>query len=83
MYVLIFYMLVIIFTTLLMITSIPLGFLLSRILHWEKPITDAYFPPILWVLAIASAVFLSIELLYALTTIYLFFMILTWRKVGK
>jgi hypothetical protein len=73
-------MLTTLYITLALITSIPLGWFLSRLLKEEKPITDTYFPSILWILAIASAVLLSINLTYALTTIYLFFMILTWHK---
>jgi hypothetical protein len=76
-------MLKIVYITLLMITSIPLGILFSRLLKWERPITKKYFPSIIWILAIASAVLLSINLIYALTTIYLFFMILIWWKLGK
>ena len=76
-------MLKIVYITLLMITSIPLGILFSKTLRWERPITKEYFPAIIWVLAIASAVLLFINLTYSLTTIYLFFMVLIWWKLGK
>jgi hypothetical protein len=66
-----------------MITSIPLGFFLSWFLKDEKPLIKSYFPPILWILAIASAIFFYINLVYALTTAYLFFMLLTWWKFSK
>ena len=71
------------YITLIMITSIPLGLFLAKYLKEEHPITKAYFVPILWILAIVSAIFLTINLTYALTTIYLFFMILSWHWLGK
>jgi hypothetical protein len=72
-----------ILTTLLMITSIPLGLFLSKYLKEEQPITKAYFKPFLWILAIASAILISINLSAALTTIYLFFLILTWHRFSR
>ena len=69
--------------SLFMITSIPLGILLSKLLKDESDLTKLYFPPTLWILAIATAIFLAIDVHYALTTGYLFFMILSWLKFSN
>ncbi|MAG39387.1 hypothetical protein CMI41_00250 [Candidatus Pacearchaeota archaeon] len=71
------------YITLVMITSVPLGLFLSWFLKDEKPLVKSYFPPILWILAIAAAILFYINLVYFLTTTYLFFMVLTWWKLGK
>jgi len=77
-------MLTTVYITLAMLTSIPLGILFSKInIKEERSIIKFYFPAILWGLAVASAIFLTLNLLYALTTIYLFIMVFVWWKLNQ
>jgi len=66
-----------------MLTSVPIGLLLSKLLKDESVLTKFYFPPILWIFAIAAAIFLTINIHHALTMAYLFFMVLTWHKFSQ
>jgi vacuolar-type H+-ATPase subunit I/STV1 len=65
------------------ILTIPLGFLLHHITKDEKDIYTKFFPAILWILAIISAIFLTINKTTAIKTIYMFITILFWNYADK
>lgn len=60
--------------------AILFGIFFKKNLGWEKSIYKKYFPSILWVLAIASAIFWTLNYPLALTLTFLFVMILFWNK---
>lgn len=60
-------------------SAIPLGLLSAFLTRHEKQIHKKYFPPILWILAITSAIFYTLNLQVALTTTFMFLLILTWH----
>jgi len=70
---------------LVLILAVPLGFILANITKDEKDIytRSPYFPVLLWILAIASAVFYSINRQTALTLIFIFLMTLTWNRTAN
>jgi len=63
-----------------LILTIPLGIALAKITKDEKPIYKKYFPVILWLLAITSAIFFTINKTIALTLTFTFLTTLTWHK---
>jgi hypothetical protein len=63
----------------ILILSIPLGLFLKYLTDDEKPIYKKYFPAILWALAIASAIFYTLNLKTALILTFLFITVLVWN----
>ncbi|MBP7708780.1 hypothetical protein KA107_03770 [Candidatus Pacearchaeota archaeon] len=68
---------------LLLFIAILLGILGAYITNYERKIYGLYFPPILWALAIISAIYYSIDIRIALTTTFMFIMILAWKYSTK
>jgi hypothetical protein len=67
---------------LLFFLAIPLGLFLASLTKDEKNIYSKapYFPIILWILAILSAVFLTLDKTIAKTLIFVFITVLVWNK---
>jgi len=63
--------------------TIPTAYFLYKLTQDEKEIYKKYFPAILWILAITTAIFLKINTLYALTTETLFLVIVIWNYFDK
>jgi hypothetical protein len=63
-----------------LILAIPLGIILAKTTHDEKPIYTKYFPSILWILAIAAAILYTLDKTIALTLIFTFITTLVWHK---
>jgi hypothetical protein len=66
-----------------LILAIPCGILGAYLTNYERNIYKVYFPPILWILAIVSAIYYSIDTRIALTTTFMFIMVLTWDYSTK
>ena len=64
----------------ILLIAIPTGILLAKATKDEKTIYKKYFPPILWIIAIAAAVFYTIDLTAALTLTFIFMVVLSWWK---
>ena len=73
----------IIYSILILATSIPAAYLLHKLTSDEKKLTNFYFPPLLWILALTSAALYSINLQYALTTTHMFLTVLIWHKLNN
>jgi len=73
----------ILYSILILLTAIPIGYLLHLLTQDEKNLTQYYFPALLWILAIASAIFYTTNIQYALTTTYIFITLFTWLKLTK
>lgn len=73
----------IIYSILILATSIPTAYILHKLTFDEKKLTNFYFPPLLWILAITSAILYSINIQYALTTTHMFFTILIWHRMNN
>lgn len=63
--------------------SVPLGILLYFLTRDEIEIYEKFFPPILWILAIAVAILLSLNKTNAIIVGYLFITILSWHLFNK
>ena len=65
-----------------LIIAIPLGLALAHITKDEKQIYSKppYFPVILWILAIATAISYSLDKTTALTLTFIFITTLVWQK---
>ena len=61
------------------ILTVPLGILLGYLTRDEKTIYTKFFPAILWILAILSVIFFTININNSIATIYLFLTILSWN----
>jgi len=72
-----------IYAILILITSIPVAYLLNLLTSDEKDLIKHYFPSLLWVLAILSAVFYTTNLKYAFITTYMFITLFSWLKFSK
>ncbi len=70
-------------TSIIILLTIPTAYLLYRITQDEKEIYKKYFPPILWILAIATAILANIDKIYALTILSIFLVILFWNNFDK
>ncbi len=64
----------------ILIVAIPIGKLLAKLTKDEKPIYKKYFPPMLWILAIAAAISYTLNITAALTLSFIFLIILSWYK---
>ncbi len=69
-------------TIVVMLLSIPAGLLCYFFTKDEKDIYRWYFPAFAWVLAALTAVFLSVNLIYAMTTLFMLLIVLVWMN-GK
>ncbi|MBT3398238.1 hypothetical protein HOA55_05240 [archaeon] len=63
----------------ILIAAIPLGLFLKYLTDDEKEIYKKYFPVILWVLAIAAAVFYNLNVPIALTFTATFITLFVWN----
>jgi len=66
-----------------LILAIPLGWVFAKITEDEKKIyTKApYFPIILWALAIAAAIFYTLNKQTAITLTFIFITTFVWNKI--
>ena len=69
-----------ILSILTLIAAIPVGLLLHKLTRDEKPIYKKYFPALLWLLAILSAIFYTLNTKIALTLTFMFIVMFTWHK---
>lgn len=69
----------------ILLTAIPLGLFARYLTNWEEKIYQSkqYFPSFLWLIAIAAAVFYTLNTQIALTLTYIFLLILIWGKEYK
>tara|TARA_Y100000310_G_scaffold337773_1_gene425742 strand:+ start:7095 stop:7316 length:222 start_codon:yes stop_codon:yes gene_type:complete len=70
----------IIIYVLILLSAIPIGLLAKHLTKDEKPIYKNYFKPILWIVAIAAAIFYSLDLKIALTLTFIFILLFVWNK---
>jgi len=63
-----------------LLLAIPLGIALAKTTKDEKPIYTKYFPVILWIIAIATAITYTTNKTIALTLTFTFITTLTWHK---
>jgi hypothetical protein len=65
-----------------LLLAFPLGIALSKITNDEKEIYSKppYFPQLLWILAILSAIFITTKMQLGLTLVFIFLTTLTWHK---
>ena len=65
-----------------LILAIPLGITLAKITKREKQIYSKppYFPTLLWLLAIAAAIFYTLDKKTALTLTFIFITTFTWNR---
>ncbi len=65
-----------------LILALPLGFILAKLTKKEKEIYSKtpYFPIFLWALAIAAAIFYTLDKTIALTLTFIFLTVLVWNK---
>ena len=75
----------IIISIIILLGAIPLALLLSHLTRDEKEIykKQIYFPTFLWIIAILSAVFYTLNIKIALSLSFVFILILTWYKSEK
>lgn len=73
----------IITNALFVLLGIPLGLVGAYLTNYERKIYTKYFSIILWILAIVSAVYYTLNLKIALTTTFMFVIILTWKYSTK
>ena len=66
-----------------LLLAIPLGIALAKITKDEKNIYSKtpYFPILLWILAIATAIFFTLDKRIALTLTFIFITTFIWNKV--
>jgi hypothetical protein len=71
----------IIYSVIILLTSPFVGYILYLTTKDEKELIKFYFPAMLWIFAVLSAIFYSINLKYAIITTYMFLAILTWYEM--
>lgn len=69
--------------TIILGSAIPMGVLGAYLTNYERKIYRYYFPTILWILAIVSVIYYALDVKIALTTTFMFIMILTWKYSTK
>ncbi|MFA5484790.1 MAG: hypothetical protein WC260_00860 [Candidatus Pacearchaeota archaeon] len=69
----------IILIILVLLCAMPLGLILSLITKDEKEIYKKYFYTIKWILLIFTAIFLTTNKIYALSTTFILITILFWN----
>lgn len=67
----------------LLLCAMPLGLILSIVTKDEKQIYTKYFYSLEWFLLIATAVFLTINKIYAITCGFLVILIFFWNNADK
>ncbi len=70
----------ILFTIVMMLLSIPTGLLCYWLTRDEKNIYGRYFIAFGWVLALLGAFFLSVNSIYASTTIFMLLLVVFWSN---
>ncbi|VVB80313.1 Uncharacterised protein [uncultured archaeon] len=68
---------------LLLLLAIPCGLLGAYLTNYERKIYNLYFQPLIWTLAVISAVYYSLNIKIALTTTFMIIMLLTWKYSTK
>ncbi len=68
---------------LLLILAIPFGIIAANVTRFEKNIysRSPYFPFFIWVLAILTAVFLTLDKTAGLGFAFMFILVLVWWKI--
>jgi len=64
---------------LILLASIPLALILANLTKDEKPIYKKYFIPLLWILAILTAIFFTLNTQIALSLAFMFILVFVWR----
>ncbi len=72
----------IIISIVILLAAIPLGLLAAYLTADEKNIFKKapYFPQFLWIVAIAAAIFYTLNIQIALTLTFIFIIMLIWYK---
>jgi len=70
----------IIISIIILLATIPLGIFAKHLTKDEKPIYKKYFPIFLWIIAIITAIFYTLNTQIALTLSFIFILIFTWNK---
>jgi len=67
---------------LILLLTIPFGIILARVTRDEKYIYSKphYFPIMVWVLAILSAIFLTVNKIIGMSLLFTFLTTLVWLK---
>lgn len=67
----------------ILLAAIPLGILAAYLTKDEKNIfkNAPYFPQILWIVAIAAAIFYTLNIKTALILTFIFILMLVWYKI--
>lgn len=73
----------IIISIIVLAAAIPTGMWLAYLTKDEKQIYKKYFPALLWLLAISSAIFYTLNTATALTLTFMFIIVLVWFKGDK
>jgi len=68
---------------LILLAAIPVGLLLAKLTKDEKLIYKKYFPSFLWILAILSAIFYTLNIKIALALTFMFIVMFVWNKKGN
>ena len=65
----------------ILLLAIPIGICLARLTSDEKEIYKKYFSWLIWIVAIAAAIFYSIDLVIALSLSFMFLVLVVWERV--
>lgn len=76
-------MLEVLLSGLVLITAIPLAFIVASVTKDEKEIYKKYFPAVLWIIAVLTAIFYTLNIIVALTLTFMFIFIFFWSKSSK
>jgi hypothetical protein len=65
-----------------LLLAIPLGIILAGVTKPEKNIYSKppYFPVMIWILAILSAIFLNIDKIIGMSLLFTFLTLLVWNR---
>ena len=74
---------IILYSILILLTSIPAAYVLHSLTKDEIKLTNLYFPPLLWIVALVSAVLYSVNVKYALITTHIFLTIFVWHSLNN
>lgn len=67
----------------ILLLAIPCGLLGAYLTNYERKTYMLYFQPLIWILAIISAIYYTLNTKIALTTTFILIMILTWKYSTK
>jgi hypothetical protein len=73
----------IIYAILILLTSLPIAYLLNYLTSDEKDLIKYYFPVLLWILVIISTIFYTTNIKNGFITTYMFVTLLIWYKLSK